>query len=86
VTGQARAQSPQQQAPAASAAGGAEVWHALRVSVEPSVRDPSLYIVRRLEADKPVPHGTREAFLVVVESSADLLALSRGGQGSTARH
>jgi hypothetical protein len=52
---------------------GPDVWHALRVSVKRSARDPSLFILRRLEDGKSPPPGTKEALIVVVESQADVL-------------
>jgi hypothetical protein len=52
---------------------GADVWHALRVSVKPSARDPNLFIVRRLEGRSPAPRGTQEALIVVHDPSSDLL-------------
>jgi hypothetical protein len=35
----------------------------IRVSVKQSVTDPNLFVVRRLDPGRPVPVGTREAFL-----------------------
>jgi hypothetical protein len=35
------------------------------VSIKRSARDPGLLVVRRLEAQQPLPAGTSEAFLVV---------------------
>jgi hypothetical protein len=40
------------------------------VSVKTSVRDPSLLVVRPLGEGQSPPAGTREAFLVMVESKA----------------
>jgi len=51
---------------------GADIWYGLRVAVEPSPRDPNLFVVRRLEAKQPVPAGSREALIVVLDSGADL--------------
>ena len=41
----------------------------VRVSVRTSVRDPELWVVRALKENQPVPRGTREAFLVLSETS-----------------
>jgi hypothetical protein len=57
---------------------GADVWHALRVSVKPSARDPSLFVVRRLERGKAPPPDTREALIMVVDPGADLFGSSDG--------
>jgi hypothetical protein len=51
---------------------GPDVWHAVRVSVKTSVRDPTLLIVRRLPPSTPAPSGTREALIVLMDSSAEL--------------
>jgi hypothetical protein len=53
---------------------GPEVWHALRVSVKPSARDPGLFIVRRLDDGHTPPPGSREALIMVLEPGSDLFA------------
>lgn len=40
---------------------------AVRVSVKRSARDDSLYVIRKIVAGKPLPHGAREAILVLPE-------------------
>jgi hypothetical protein len=46
----------------------------VRVSIKTSVRDPSLVVVRKIEAGKPVPAGRVEAYLVLAEPGADPFA------------
>jgi hypothetical protein len=43
----------------------------VRVSVQTSVRDPNLLVVRRLADGKTPPPGTREAFLVMTDGGAE---------------
>jgi hypothetical protein len=52
---------------------GPDVWHAVRVSVKASARDPNLFIVRRLSDSKTAPPGTREALIMLMDSNADFL-------------
>jgi hypothetical protein len=50
----------------------------VRVSVQPSVRDPTLLVVRSLAEGQSAPPGTREAFLVMADGRAiDLAPPSR---------
>jgi hypothetical protein len=46
----------------------------VRVCVRMSVRDPGLLVVRQLAAGEPLPAGTREAYLVMVENADALPA------------
>jgi hypothetical protein len=66
-------------APAAVSGEGGDVWHALRVSVKPSVREPGLFIVRRLENGKAPPAESREALIVVMESGEEFFREAFGG-------
>jgi hypothetical protein len=51
-----------------------------RVSVKVSARDPSLLVVRPLAESESAPPGTREAFLIMVDTSVGAAdASSRGG-------
>lgn len=50
-----------------------------RVSVKISARDPGLLVVRPLAEGEPVPAGTREAFLVMVDPPAGAAAGSSRG-------
>jgi hypothetical protein len=61
---------------AAESEEGPDVWHALRVSIKRSARDPSLFVLRRLEDGKETPPGTRAALIVVMDSGADVLGTS----------
>jgi hypothetical protein len=58
---------------AGDAEPGTQVWHAARVSVKRSSRDPNLYVVRRIEQGKNRPPGTREALILLLDASTDLL-------------
>jgi hypothetical protein len=54
----------------------------VRVSVRTSVRDPMLLVVRPLAEGRPLPEGTREAFLVTADGQPiDLPAPKRSGTG-----
>ncbi len=50
-------------------------WQAVRVSIKVSARDPSLFVVRRLENGKAPPAGTRQALLVLLDPATDLGAV-----------
>jgi hypothetical protein len=43
----------------------------IRVSVRASARDPDLLVVRPLPEGRPLPPGTREASLVLVEDEQE---------------
>jgi hypothetical protein len=45
----------------------------MRVSIKVSARDPNLFVLRRLDAGKSAPPGTRQALIVLLDSGSDLL-------------
>jgi len=67
--------------PEANDEHGPGVWHAVRVSVKTSVRDPTLLIVRPLPASTPAPSGTREALIVLMDSTSELFGGEERAEG-----
>ncbi|HEY2409125.1 MAG TPA: hypothetical protein VGI10_24135, partial [Polyangiaceae bacterium] len=47
---------------------------AVRVSIKRSARDPELYVVRRLDPNKPLPFGVRSAVLLLNEADPEFLS------------
>jgi hypothetical protein len=59
------------------------VWQSrVRVSVKASARDANLLVVRPLHEGQPLPAGTREAILVLVDGDEDRPNRSGATEGS----
>lgn len=56
----------------------AQAWHAVRVSIKVSARDPNLFVVRRLENGNQAPPGTRQALVMLLDPDTDFGALVSG--------